>query len=79
MRDHEPRLGLDGGPDGLRFYGEIIPLLPGVTAPAGVVGFEIGDAQGRAVSAAMESAGFADVTVHKDYGNSDRVVTARKP
>jgi len=79
VRDHEPLLGLDGGADGLRFYRQFIPLLPDVAASGGLVGFEIGDAQGRAVATAMESAGFIDVTVHKDYGNSDRVITARRP
>jgi len=79
VRDHEPALGLDGGADGLRFYRQFIPLLPDVATPGGLVGFEIGDAQGKAVAAEMETVGFVDVTVHKDYGNSDRVVTARWP
>ncbi len=78
VRDHEPLLGLDGGPDGLSFYRQVIPLLPGVTAPGGIIAFEIGDAQGPAVAALLESGGFADVAVHKDYGHSDRVVTARE-
>jgi release factor glutamine methyltransferase len=79
VRDHESSLGLDGGADGLRFYRESTPLLPGVIAPGGLVAFEIGDTQGKVVTAVMQSAPFVDVAVHKDYGDLDRVVTARRP
>jgi release factor glutamine methyltransferase len=79
VRDYEPRLGLDGGPDGLRCYRQVIPLIPRVTASGGVVAFETGDAQGRAVAALLETAGFVSAAVHKDYGDLDRVVTARMP
>jgi release factor glutamine methyltransferase len=77
VKDHEPNLGLDGGPDGIRFYRELIPLLPGAAAPRGIVSFEIGDTQADAVATLLESAAFADVAVHKDYRGLDRVVIAR--
>ena len=79
VRDHEPRLALDGGLDGLDFYREVVPLLPVVTAPGGIIALEIGDTQGQAVSALVEAAAFAGVAVHKDYRDLDRVITARKP
>ncbi len=79
LRDHEPALGLDGGADGLRFYRELVPLLTPVTVPGGMVAFEIGDTQAKAVAKLFESASFTDVTVHKDYRDLDRVVTARRP
>ena len=78
LRDYEPRLGLDGGPDGLRFYRELVPLLHAVTAPGGIIAFEIGDTQGDEVSAMIDAASFTDVAVHRDYGNLARVVTARR-
>jgi len=79
VRDHEPRLALDGGADGLDFYREVIPLLPDVVARGGIIALEIGDTQGRAVCALVEASAFCGTTVHKDYGNLDRVVTGRKP
>lgn len=79
VRDHEPRLALDGGADGLDFYREVLPLFPGVTAPGGIIVLEIGDAQGRAVSELAEAAGFDGVAVRKDYRGLDRVVVGRRP
>lgn len=77
IRDHEPLLGLDGGPDGLRFYRELCPLLPGAVIPGGLVALEIGGTQGAAVLSLLESLAFADAAVHPDYAGLDRVVTAR--
>jgi len=79
VKDHEPRLALDGGADGLDFYREVIPLFPRITAPGGIIALEIGDTQGRIVSALAASAGFEDAAVRKDYRELDRVVTARRP
>jgi release factor glutamine methyltransferase len=79
LRDHEPASGLDGGADGLRYYRDLIPLLPRVSAPGGIVAFEIGDTQAAAVTSLFESIRFADVAVHRDYAGADRVVTARRP
>ena len=74
VRDHEPVEALDGGPDGLEFYRHIVPLLPGRIAAAGVAAFEIGATQGGAVTALMKAAGFANVSVVRDYAGLDRVV-----
>lgn len=79
VRDYEPRLALDGGADGLDFYREVIPLLPDVAAPGGIIALEIDDTQGRAVSALVEASAFSGAEVHKDYRDLDRVVTARRP
>jgi release factor glutamine methyltransferase len=79
LRDHEPVIGLDGGADGLRFYRELLPLVPRATVPGGIVAFEIGDTQAEAVTAIVQSASFSDIAVHRDYRNLDRVVTARRP
>jgi release factor glutamine methyltransferase len=72
-------IGLDGGADGLRFYRELLPLVPRATVPGGIVAFEIGDTQAEAVTAIVQSASFSDIAVHRDYRNLDRVVTARRP
>ncbi|MBP2680838.1 MAG: N5-glutamine S-adenosyl-L-methionine-dependent methyltransferase [Candidatus Krumholzibacteriota bacterium] len=79
VKDYEPRLALDGGADGLDFLREVIPRLPRATAPDGIVAFEIGETQGRAVAELLEGAGFEAAAVRKDYRGLDRVVTARRP
>jgi release factor glutamine methyltransferase len=79
VKDHEPRLALDGGADGLGFYREVIPLFPRIIVPGGIIALEIGDTQGRIVSKLAAAAGFEDVAVRKDYRELDRVVTARRP
>lgn len=76
VRDFDPRLALDGGPDGLAPYRIIAAQAGGWLKPGGQVLVEIGHDQGAAVSALFEAAGFADVAVHKDLAGLDRVVSA---
>ena len=75
VKDHDPRLALDGGPDGLAAYRELVPEILRVLKPGGVFAVEIGWDQGPAVSALFREAGFADVKVVKDLSDRDRVVT----
>ena len=75
VRDHDPRLALDGGPDGLAAYRELVPEIRRVMKPGGVFAVEIGWDQGPAVSALFREAGFEDVKVVKDLSDRDRVVT----
>ncbi len=74
VRDHEPRLALDGSEDGLLFYREIVGESNRYLKQGGMLFFEIGYNQGEAVSRLMEQAGFLEVQVIKDYGGLDRVV-----
>lgn len=74
VRDHEPRLALDGSEDGLLFYREIVGESNKYLKQGGMLFFEIGYDQGEAVSRLMEQAGFLEVQVIKDYGGLDRVV-----
>ncbi|MBX3477997.1 MAG: peptide chain release factor N(5)-glutamine methyltransferase [Brevundimonas sp.] len=75
VRDHDPHLALDGGPDGLQAYRDLVPEIRRVMKPGGVFAVEIGWDQGPAVSALFNEAGFADVKVVKDLSDRDRVVT----
>lgn len=75
VRDHDPILALDGGPDGLAAYRELAPEIMRVLKPGGVFAVEIGWDQGDAVKVMFEAAGFADVKVVKDLGDRHRVVT----
>lgn len=74
VREHEPRLALDGSADGLRFYRRILADCRAYLKPGGRLLFEIGYDQGEAVRRLMEENGFLEVEVKKDYGGLDRVV-----
>lgn len=74
VRAHEPMSALDGMEDGLFFYRKIVAESRNYLAKEGMLFFEIGHDQGRAVSNMMEKAGFMEVTVVKDFAGLDRVV-----
>lgn len=75
VRDHDPHLALDGGPDGLEAYRQLAPEIARVLKPGGVFAVEIGWDQGPQVKALFEAQGFTDVKIVKDLGDRDRVVT----
>ncbi|HEX8470725.1 MAG TPA: peptide chain release factor N(5)-glutamine methyltransferase [Brevundimonas sp.] len=75
VREHDPLLALDGGPDGLEAYRELAPEIMRILKPGGVFAVEIGWDQGPQVKALFEAAGFKDVIVVKDLGDRHRVVT----
>lgn len=76
VKDHEPRLALDGGATGLDFYERYLSDALNVLKPGGAVFFEIGDTQGVAVSALMSDYGFTQIEISKDLANLDRYATA---
>ncbi|MFA4950150.1 peptide chain release factor N(5)-glutamine methyltransferase [Brevundimonas sp.] len=75
VRDHDPRLALDGGPDGLQAYRDLAPEILRILKPGGIFAVEIGWDQGPQVKALFEAQGFTDVIVVKDLSDRDRVVT----
>lgn len=75
VRNHEPRLALDGKEDGLYFYNKIINSVKPYLNKGGLLLFEIGYDQGEAVKDMMEITGFTHVNIIKDLGKQDRVVT----
>ncbi|GAA0642733.1 peptide chain release factor N(5)-glutamine methyltransferase [Brevundimonas lenta] len=75
VRDHDPHLALDGGPDGLEAYRELAPEIMRILKPGGTFAVEIGWDQGPQVKALFEAAGFENVIVVKDLSDRDRVVT----
>lgn len=76
VRDFDPLLALDGGPDGLGPYRIIAAEAAGWLKPGGAVLVEIGYDQGAAVSALFARAGFSRIAVEKDLAGLDRVVSA---
>ena len=79
VREHEPRLALDGGADGLHCYREIIRQSPRYLKPGGMLYLEIGYDQAEAVTGLMEQ-DFTGIRVVEDLAGLCRVVYgSRKP
>ena len=79
VRDHEPRLALDGGPDGLDAYRLLAPEVLRLLKPGGMFAVEIGWDQADAVPPLFNAAGAVGVHVVRDLSDRDRVVVGRKP
>jgi release factor glutamine methyltransferase len=75
---HEPRLALDGGPDGLAAYRTLAPEILRVLKPSGIFAVEIGHDQKADVEALFQAAGALNVVTIKDLSDRDRVVTGIK-
>jgi release factor glutamine methyltransferase len=79
VRDYEPRLALDGGPDGLDAYRILAVEALRVLKPGGRFLMEIGYDQAADVEALFRAAGAVDVGTAKDLADRDRVVFGAKP
>ena len=76
--DFEPRLALDGGPDGLELVRRLIADAPALLPPGGHLLLEHGHDQGEAVLALVRADGrYEEARTEKDYGRRDRVMVAR--
>jgi len=76
VRDHDPRLAMDGGEDGLAAYREIIPASGDLLAPDGLIALEVGAGQHPAVESLLTGAFGAPVKVRFDLDGCRRVVLA---
>ena len=74
VREHEPLMALDGGTDGLAFYRKIAVDAVDYLNGGGMLFFEIGCEQAADVCMIMETAGFREIAVAKDFAGLDRVV-----
>lgn len=77
VRDHEPRLALDGAEDGLYFYRVLALDCSRHLKQGGQVFFEIGYDQAEAVSRILAIAGYREIEVIKDAPGLARVVRGR--
>ncbi len=77
VKMHDPIRALDGKEDGLYFYRRIVKESRAYLEKGGMLIFEIGYDQARAVRELMIQAGFSDVMVRKDLAGLDRVVSGR--
>ena len=74
VREHEPRMALDGGEDGLDFYRQIAEHAGKHLTPNGMLWLEIGYDQRESVSRLLEQNGFIQIGSLKDLCGKDRVV-----
>jgi len=75
----EPRLALDGGPDGLALVRRLVASAPALLAPGGALALEVGAGQAREAAALLAGAGLTDVRVVRDLGAIERVVSGVRP
>jgi release factor glutamine methyltransferase len=79
IRDHEPRIAIDGGPDGLTLVRRLARQAPDCLEPAGLLALEVADEQAREVMTMLRSDGaWAEVGIRADLGRLKRVVLARR-
>jgi len=77
IREFEPRLALDGGPDGLVVIRRILEQALPRLRSGGILALEVAAGQSSSVAELFERAGLKDVERKRDYGGHERVVSGR--
>ncbi len=72
VRDHEPRLALDGGEDGLDFYRRIAQDAPKRLARGGMLIMEVGEGEAKKVVKLFKNCSYSMIV--KDFNGIDRYV-----
>ena len=79
VKDHEPRLALDGGEDGLDYYRIIADKAANYLRPGGFLVLEIGAEQaGDVKRLLMKNKAFGDIHKEQDLAGRDRVIIATR-
>lgn len=78
VRDHDPRLALDGGADGLDFYRRIAAEAPPWLKPGGKLMLELGHDQAAGVREICERQMWIVEAVEPDYSRIPRILSARR-
>lgn len=78
VRDYEPHLALDGGPDGLDFYRVIAEKWRDVLICGGRIYFEVGIGQSEDVERILHEHQFTDIQTVRDTAGIPRVVSGEK-
>lgn len=79
VRDYEPHMALDGGPDGLAFYRAISQNWKAALRPGGLLMCEVGIGQSEWVAYLLLKMGYQDICITRDSAHIDRVVEGRVP
>ena len=75
----DPRRALDGGPDGLTAYRQLIPECRDHLAIGGLLVLEVGAGQDRDVKKLLSAAGLEKIEVHPDLSGHIRCITSWAP
>lgn len=78
VKDYEPLIALKGGKDGLVFYRRISKKGFDILKNGGMIAFEVGHNQSKAVSDILENDGYINIRITNDLAGIGRVVTATK-
>jgi release factor glutamine methyltransferase len=79
IKDYEPRLALDGGPDGLDGIRNLVAEVPALLHPGGVLALEVGQGQAEGVKQLLDTNGaYTSAEINLDYQRIGRVVLARR-
>lgn len=77
VRDHDPRLALDGGADGLDFYRRIVAETGAFLKPGGKLMLEFGDGQAGALTGLFTGGKWIVEAVKDDYSQRSRILVTR--
>ncbi|MBI3850822.1 MAG: peptide chain release factor N(5)-glutamine methyltransferase [Verrucomicrobia bacterium] len=77
VRDHDPRLALDGGTEGLDFYRRLAKEATPYLRPDGRIMLELGDGQSDKVSEIFHQQKWVVEAVQEDYSRQPRILVAR--
>ena len=79
VRDHDPRLALDGGPDGLEFYRALVGNSVASLHSGGRLLLEVGDNQATAVGELLTDCSWKIEQILDDLAGTPRIVIATPP
>jgi release factor glutamine methyltransferase len=79
VRDHEPRMALDGGPDGLREVRALVAQARVALTVGGLLALEVDARRSEESAALAAAAGFEGVEVGEDLFGRPRYVLGRQP
>jgi len=77
VRDHDPRLALDGGEDGLSAIQTLATQAKGHLCPQGWLLLEIGQGQADVIYRLLNDVGYRNISVYADLSGIERIVEAQ--
>ncbi|MBD2747634.1 peptide chain release factor N(5)-glutamine methyltransferase [Microvirga sp. BT688] len=78
VREHDPRLALDGGPDGLEPYRVLLAEAERLLAPGGLLAVEIGYDQAEALSSLAKLHDLEILRIAHDLSGNPRCIAMRR-
>jgi release factor glutamine methyltransferase len=75
----EPRLALDGGPQGTSVLSRVVESAFAHLVPGGLLALEIGEQQGTAVRDLLQARGYERVRIESDLERRDRMAFGTRP